>query len=210
METIYLIDFENVNSDGLAGCDKLEDTDHIVIFFTQNAAKINMSDIANHGKASLDMVEVPAGKQSTDIHIGSYIGYLIGHNGDKPISIVIVSNDTDFDNLMKFWMANSGVTIRRAKQIKQSAAKEKAPAKSKAKQAKAQPKANEIKTDVNNNIQQILSKAGVDGAIVNNVASVVANNLNVQNSKQKIYRAIISKYGQNKGLEVYNLIKKEL
>ena len=34
METYYLLDFENVNSDGLAGCDQLTETDHIIIFFT--------------------------------------------------------------------------------------------------------------------------------------------------------------------------------
>lgn len=40
METYYLIDYENVNSDGLSGCDKLAKSDHIIIFFTKNAMKI--------------------------------------------------------------------------------------------------------------------------------------------------------------------------
>lgn len=85
IETYYLIDYENVGSDGLSGCDQLKKTDHIMIFFTKNAKKIDMSEIANHGDAELEMIEVPAGKQSTDIHIGSYLGYLAGVNNEKNV-----------------------------------------------------------------------------------------------------------------------------
>ena len=48
-----------------------------------------MCEIANHGDAELDMIEVPAGKQSADIHIGSYLGYLAGINKGKDCRIVI-------------------------------------------------------------------------------------------------------------------------
>ena len=37
-------------------------SDHIIIFFTQNARKIDMAEIANHGAAELKMIEIPAGK----------------------------------------------------------------------------------------------------------------------------------------------------
>lgn len=39
---------------------------------------------------------------------------------------------------------------------------------------------------------------------------ILAKNFNVKNKKQQIYRAIISKYGQEKGLNIYNHIKKNL
>ena len=81
IETFYLIDYENVHGEGLSGCQDLGNTDHIVIFYTQNAKNIDMSDISNHGSADLVMEEVPAGKQSADMHIGSYLGYLAGKNG---------------------------------------------------------------------------------------------------------------------------------
>ena len=58
IETFYLIDYENVNSEGLTGCNKLGKSDHIVIFFTKNAKKIDMSEIADHGEADMDMCEV--------------------------------------------------------------------------------------------------------------------------------------------------------
>ena len=104
IDTYYLIDYENVNSDGLEGCDKLSKTDHIIIFFTKNAHRIDMSDIANHGDADIDMYEVPAGKQSADMHISSYIGYLSGIYTDSKCNIVVVvSKDTDYDNVISFW-----------------------------------------------------------------------------------------------------------
>lgn len=295
IETFYLIDYENVNSDGLAGCDKLTKTDHIIIFFTKNAMKINMSEIANHGEAGLDMIEVPVGKQSADIHIGSYIGYLAGINKGKDCSIVVVSKDTDFDNVIKFWKDKTGVKASRAQQIKVSTPKvttakqtgtpKKTTTKvdgnkktklnqevmqavraagfdasvanttaqiaaglygeerlangvhnelrerydnylevyetvkkvlsrydkpAKAVSAKKPANTGKSKTAVNSEIMQILSKAGFDNDIVTYVASVVVKNIDVKNGKQQIYRTIISKYGQNKGLNIYNHIKKHI
>ena len=117
IETYYLIDYENVHEEGLLGCHSLGKSDYIVIFFTQNAKSIDMSNISNHGEANLEMIEVPAGKQSADMHIGSYIGYLSGKNG-KNCNVVIVSNDTDFDNVINFWKNKTGIIASRAQQIK--------------------------------------------------------------------------------------------
>ena len=61
IDTYYLIDYENVGSNGVVGCENMKSTDHIIIFFTQNARKIDMADIANHGTAELKMIEIPAG-----------------------------------------------------------------------------------------------------------------------------------------------------
>ena len=200
IETYYLIDYENVGSDGLSGCDKLSKSDHIIIFFTKNAKKIDMSEIANHGDAELDMIEVPPGKQSADIHIGAYLGYLAGTNKGKDCSIVIISKDTDFDNVIKFCKTKTRVKSSRAQQIKVLTSKSTI-----VKQAAVSKK-----TIVNNEIMQLLSKAGFESDIVGYVASAVVKNVGVKNSKQQIYRTVISKYGQSKGLNIYNHIKKHI
>lgn len=90
-------------------------SDHILIFFTQNARKIDMAMIANHGTAELKMIEIPAGKQSADMHIGSYLGYLAGISNCK---IVIVSKDTDFDPVIQFWKKRFGISVSRKKSIR--------------------------------------------------------------------------------------------
>jgi hypothetical protein len=114
IDTYYLIDYENVGSNGLSGCKNTTASDHIIIFFTQNAKKIDMAEIANHGKSELKMIEIPAGKQSADIHISSYLGYL---SGKSKCSIVIISNDTDFDNVINFWKKALGISISRKKAL---------------------------------------------------------------------------------------------
>lgn len=117
IETYYLIDYENVYSNGLSGCKALNKTDHIVIFFTRNARNIDMSEISDHGGAQIDMIEVPAGKQSADMHIGSYLGFLIGKYG-KNCNIVIVSKDTDFDNVIKFWNEKADIKLSEYNKLK--------------------------------------------------------------------------------------------
>lgn len=302
IETYYLIDYENVGGDGLSGCNKLSKTDHIIIFFTKNAKRIDMSEIADHGEAELEMIEVPAGKQSADIHIGSYAGHLTGINKGRDCSIVIISKDTDFDNVVKLWKEKTGIKLSRAQQIKVSTPKATTakqttstkkthvkvsgakktklnqeimqavredgfdaqvsnrvaqlvtslygkeqlmtevhnalreqytnylevykaiksvlskyddspaatPKKTSVPQKASAPKKTSVpnKSAINTKIMQILSKAGFEQEIVGYCASTAVKNVGVNNGKQQIYRTIISKYGKNKGLNIYNQIKK--
>lgn len=122
IDTYYLVDYENVGSSGLSGCKNLTVSEHIIIFFTQNARKIDMAEIANHGTAELKMIEIPAGKQSADIHIGSYLGYLAGKS---KCNIVIISNDTDFDNVIKFWKRELYISVSRKKDLQGANTKKK-------------------------------------------------------------------------------------
>lgn len=279
----------------------LTKSDHICIFFTKNAKTIDMTEIADHGEAELDMIEVPAGKQSTDIHIGSFLGYLVGkYSVDDKIencSVVIVSKDTDYDNVIKFWEKKTGIKASKALKIKETTSTTKTSTKNKTKNEvtkqttdiqtkkikvdgakktklnqevmqilRAQgfdasignavaklvtgvygqekfmndvhnmlrgkydnyleiyeaikPVISKYSDDIastqsencseNNQIQQLLSKANYENDIVNYVASVVTKNVGIKNGKQQIYRTIISKYGQSKGLKIYNHIKKHI
>lgn len=294
IKTYYLIDYENVHGDGLAGCGDLGKKDRIIIFFTKNAKSIDMSEIADHGDARLKMIEVSAGKQSADMHIGSYLGYLAGKKG-KNCNVVIVSRDTDYDNVIKFWKKKTGIAASRAQQIGKKCAPgntanhkptapKKAPKKnSGARKAKlnqetmqamrsagfnaqtankvaqiatghygsehfmsdvhntlkekykdylkmyevvkpilskyentaaggahTQAAASKEKNEMNTNIMRILSKEGYSSDIASSAASIVVKNLGIKNRKQQIYRSIISKYGRNEGLTIYNHIKKHI
>lgn len=115
IDTYYLVDYENVGSNGLSGCKNRTASDHILIFFTPNARKIDMAIIANHGTAELKMMEIPAGKQSADMHIVSYLGYLAGTSN---CNIIIVSKDTDFDPVIQFWKKEFGIFVSRKKSIR--------------------------------------------------------------------------------------------
>lgn len=63
---------------------------------------------------------------------------------------------------------------------------------------------------LNRKIQQTLSKASCSNEIISFVASLVCKHHKEHNAKQIIYRAIIAKYGQKQGLNIYNRIKKSI
>ena len=191
----YLVDYENVGSDGFEGAEKLTNSDCVLIFYTNNARKIDLDVIAKCNNANMHMIKVPAGKQSADMHIGSYLGYLIG-NDKKDSTFAIVSKDTDYDNIISFWNNGKSRKVCRINQISKS--------------NQEIPKETTESKNVKDSYETILCKAGYSKDIITYVESVIVKNKCSKNSKQLIYRAIIKKYGQVKGLEIYTLIKKNI
>ena len=51
IKTYYLIDYENVGSEGFKGCEKLRETDIIHLFYTDNSRKIDLDIINDHGRS---------------------------------------------------------------------------------------------------------------------------------------------------------------
>ena len=120
IKTYYLIDYENVGSEGFKGCGKLRETDIIHLFYTDNSRKIDLDIINDHGEAKLVTHKVPTGNQSADMHLGSYLGYLIGKEcagQDEECKIVVISKDTGFDHIIEFWKAEKNVKISRNEKI---------------------------------------------------------------------------------------------
>ena len=247
IKTYYLIDYENVGSEGFKGCGKLRETDIIHLFYTDNSRKIDLDIINDHGESKLITHKVPTGNQSADMHLGSYLGYLIGKEcagQDEECKIVVISKDTGFDHIIEFWKAEKNVKISRNEKIsgKQVQAR-KQTGKEKDRQATEQtdqktekqldekPEKQSVKQSENQNtkkpkqkildmkagtkrLQQelvlVLDKAGMPKEVVNYVSTTVEKNAEDKNRKQQIYRSIISKYGQTKGLNIYNHIKKKI
>lgn len=115
METFYLIDFENVHNEGLENIDSLTKTDHVHIFSTENALNIRMDIVFSKG-IDIQGHIVPVRKQSLDMHLVSYLGYLLGIHG-KQCAYVIISKDTDYDNIIKFWIEEGYPHIARKQAI---------------------------------------------------------------------------------------------
>lgn len=115
METFYLIDFENVHNEGLKNIDSLTKNEHVHIFSTENALNIRMDFVFSRGIDIKGHI-VPVRKQSLDMHLVSYLGYLLGIHG-KQCTYVIVSKDTDYDNIIKFWKRQGYPNISRKQKI---------------------------------------------------------------------------------------------
>lgn len=191
----YLVDYENVGCDGFVGAEELTGSDCVLIFYTNNARKIDLDAIAKCNNANMQVIKVPVGKQSVDMHIGSYLGYLIGSD-DKNSTFVIVSKDTDYDNIISFWNNGKSRKVYRTNQI-----------------AKSNQEVSKETIELKNEkgaYETILRKAGYSQAIITYVEGVIVKNMSSKNRKQLIYRTIIAEYGQVKGLEIYTLIKKNI
>ena len=166
-----------------------------------------MSGIAKHGGADFEMVEVPAGKQSADIHIASYLGYLAGKYSEDKCEIVIVSQDTDYDNVIKFWKKQAGIKITRRQKIQQQPQKIQQPQKV---QQTQQPKkttqqqpskkkvtptktpvnvSGEKKTKLNQEIMQAARTIGYDASTANKIAQLSTGMLGSRNFLNDVLNA---------------------
>lgn len=63
---------------------------------------------------------------------------------------------------------------------------------------------------LHNEIQKILSKANAGKDVVAHVPGLVMKHCDDKNALQVIYRLIVKEYGQKKGLDIYNRIKKHI
>ena len=204
IKTYYLIDYENVGSEGFKGCEKLRETDIIHLFYTDNSRKIDLDIINDHGEAKLVTHKVPTGNQSADMHLGSYLGYLIGKEctgQDEECKIVVISKDTGFDHIIQFWRDEKKAEISRREKIsgKQSAQKiiDIDTSAKKSQQVRQQ-------------IASTLHNAGMSKEVVNYVSCLIEQNAGEEKRKQEIHNAVVSKYGDEKGREIYRSIKNRI
>lgn len=206
-KTYYLIDFENVNEVGLAGCEQLKSTDYIHLFYTDHTRKINLDLCANHGNARLFLHKAPAGKQSLDMHLVSYLGYLIGRNHGRSYSYIIISKDTDYDSLIKFWKEKYHVRVSRKAGISSDNTPNETD--SKAKQAAAKPKqtakSNGNKSSFYGEVHQIINKA-YDLQTANTVATMAVKSYGDEHILSKVHNELQNTY-PNSYLDLYALIK---
>ena len=113
---VFIVDFENVGIDGIGNADVLGLEDHVHLFCTRNSAKICPSVLAGFNSTNLLTHVVPQGDQSVDMHIVTYLGYLIAQKNPKD-EFFIISKDKDYDNVIKFWKDEQGITVKRLERL---------------------------------------------------------------------------------------------
>ena len=106
--TVYLVDFENVRSEGLKGVEELSKTDKVVIFYSKNADAITFDVHLLLSKSSAEIetyMILRGGHNSLDFQLSTYLGYLVMENCYN--KIVIISKDKGFLCVTNFWEENS-------------------------------------------------------------------------------------------------------
>ena len=100
----YLIDFENVNSKGLTGIEKLGADDKVIIFYSENSDTLSfeMHRKVMSSTADIEYLKVRVGgKNALDFQLSSLLGYLLAK--ELYTHIFIISGDKGFDRLHDFW-----------------------------------------------------------------------------------------------------------
>ena len=112
----FLVDFENVGPDGIENAGRLSSSDFVHLFCTKNSGKICPSVLAGFNSTNLFVHVVPQGSQSVDMHIVSFLGNLIGDK-DSRGEYIIVSRDTDYDNVIHFWQTERKAAVKRQEKL---------------------------------------------------------------------------------------------
>ena len=100
----YLIDFENVRSDGLRGINWLSENDTVVIFYSNNADTLTFEamDLILNSNAAIRKFKIArGGKNALDFQLATYLGFLI-HENENPY-FYIISRDNGFHYVIDFW-----------------------------------------------------------------------------------------------------------
>lgn len=101
----YLVDFENVRTDGIKDLKGVQEGDAMVVFYSEICKNITLdvldSIIALKLKYSSFKVKVGT-KNALDFQLTSYLGYLIGQCG-MDTNFYIVSDDKGFEVVADFW-----------------------------------------------------------------------------------------------------------
>jgi hypothetical protein len=101
----YLIDFENVKTDGIKDLHGVHKGDVMTFFYSENCKNISLEvlDSISKLKVKYKGFNVKVGtKNALDFQLTSYLGYLIG-KGNTDENYYIVSEDKGFEVVADFW-----------------------------------------------------------------------------------------------------------
>jgi len=195
---IFLIDFENVHSEGMAGVDTLTDNDEVVIFYSANADTVSFELLHKlmFCKAKLSYFKIRrGGRNALDFQLSSYLGYLVSTRRDA--EFYLISKDNGFDFVIDFW--ESGCIdvkpdIKRFYTVKAVFGQK----------PRAITEADEAIIEVSE-IPEIVEVTLVNEA--NEDDEIVERLLADSKSSHELYISTVKKFGQKKGVEIYRNIK---
>jgi hypothetical protein len=208
---IFLIDFENVHSEGMTGVDHLTENDEVVIFYSNNADSITF-DILHKlmfCRSKLSYYKIKrGGKNALDFQLSCYLGYRI--HSDPEAEFYIISKDNGYDFIMDFWecgYARIEPKIRRFSNIKTLLQWVDAQRKQKEKAivavetlAKAEKEKTTEEAEVSAPVPVVIAEEDIE------VAKTIMDG---SKSTHEFYINMVKRFGQKKGREIYSRFKGE-
>ncbi len=115
MKKTYLIDSENINDVWVELISILDDKDEILVFYTEKSAHMGYDRIVclmEMKKGAIKWIKCFEGQNALDFQLVTELGSRLSLEGKK--EYVIVSNDTGYDAVVRYWQQR-GCKVRRMK-----------------------------------------------------------------------------------------------
>jgi len=228
---VYLVDTENVGAIWKHLFQIAANIDDILLFYTENTPFLSYNDLEYilSYKDRFTMIKCYTGNNALDFQLVSYVGFMM-KTGAKT-QYIIVSNDTGYDAMIKFWTDRDRKVSRmsqaqliqtvKEKEEKQSdtAIKEEKEKEPVSKTEETETKAETVSVSVLDNQtktapskysdEEILIQGVLSDEKGKEVISWIAKMLHKYSVKhlQQIHCEMVKKYGQEDGGQMYKLIK---
>ena len=191
MSRIYLVDTENVASTWQTILPELAADDLLLVFYTKNSPGIAYTDLGTLMQyiGRFSCVECYAGANGLDFQLVSYLGYLLADHPDA--EFIIVSRDTGYDAVCKFW-TDKGKNVARRTHI----VPDETP-------AEDEPMAEKPADDLRSRISRLLSGVATAEEI-GRVADLFEQG---DVDQGQMHNALVLSFGAVRGLELYNMLR---
>lgn len=112
MNKLYFVDSENVGDNWVSLLDSITTEDKLLVFYTAKSPHMNYKNIVllKNSPKEVTFIECCEGSNALDFQLCTDLGYRVKDYEDT--EFIIVSNDTGFDAVVKYW-SHRGITIRR-------------------------------------------------------------------------------------------------
>ena len=114
MSKTYFIDSENVGDNWIALLSKASADDTILVYYTMKSPHMNYRNLIllKQSDKEVTFIECNYGNNALDFQLCTDLGYRVHDIGDG--EFIIVSNDTGYDAVVRFWRKR-GVSVKRIK-----------------------------------------------------------------------------------------------
>lgn len=114
MGKTYFVDSENVGDNWISLLDTVAEDDEILIFYTAKSPHMSYKNliILKNSPKEVSFIECCEGNNALDFQLCTELGYRVNNIGDG--EYIIVTNDTGFDAVVKYWK-NKQVAVKRIK-----------------------------------------------------------------------------------------------
>ena len=182
----YLVDYENVKSQGLNGVNKLPAEDVVCIFYSEHADTLTfgLHRRINESKANIIFQRVEVGqKNALDFQLSSYLGYIIHENLPKPYNYYIVTKDQGYKSLVTYWEKRN-ISVRLVADVSRQSEKA-------------------LESELEKQVSDLL-KDKVEAQEISEISKMIPK----YKTKQGLNNALMKKYKDNKKVgEIYSAIK---